>query len=131
MSMEFGFAVVPFKEDGGIWDLYTEESDFKEPKPGVTFPELINGEILSKGLNIAGITSINNQTDGLFFELTDGVDNGYRYRLLEPHRELLRVLSYAAARMNGELERRLLETITKNADQLLEKYSDQAAILIY
>ncbi|MDO8622080.1 MAG: hypothetical protein Q7R80_02520 [bacterium] len=136
--MDFMFAVVPFGHDGQMDELHGEVpnlGDFTEHlKDGVlvlkTKDEDEIPSPLGLSINITGIENVNQETGGAFLQLTNGTLN-QRYVLLAPRREALDRLRAAIPAMGSEFRRKFLEVFVRNADAALERYGNNAAILIF
>lgn len=137
MSMEFGFAIVPFKQDGYLSELFEDESDMEVLREGVVFLGTKGADDLSigyLGFNILGVRVMNEMTQGAFLELCKGSEN-QRYILLEPckkHLVRLREMLPSLPEDIGwqrELKKRLA-CLLDNADTYLAD-STQVAMLIY
>ena len=138
MSMEFGFAVVPFKQDGHMHELFKDKPDVDDPKEGVVILSTKGENDLSigyLGLNISGVRAMNEMTQGAFLELCDGNEN-QRYIFLEPRKQLLARLREMLPNLpedigwQGELKKRLT-CLLDNADACLNKHGARAVMLIY
>lgn len=133
MSMEFGFAAVPFSKDGYLDELFKDD----KPREGVIFLETKGASLPLGylGINIAGVDEVNEMTQGAFFELCDS-DENQRYILLEPRRQNLARLCEMLPNLPEDTgwQREFkgwLACLLDNADAYLVQYGEQAALLIY
>ena len=130
MSIEFGWAVVPFDEEGHILDLYNEDDT---PKEGVILLE--SGKIDYPGFNNRGFAEANQLVQGTLADLCDG-DANQRYVLLANRREQLAKLEEALAILNQPQTAdsraiNCLNWLVGNTRRILDEYGSQAALLIY
>ena len=138
MSMEFGFADVPFKQDGYMHELFKDETDVGDPKEGVVLLDTKGEDGLSIDylvLNISGVRAMNEMTQGVFLELCEG-DENQRYILLEPRKQYLARLREMLPNLpedigwQRELKKRLA-CLLDNTDAYLAEHRARAAMLIY
>jgi hypothetical protein len=130
-SLDFSFCKVPYDLDGDLRDIYDEDGKEKE---GIENMEEIDiASIPSpKGLslNVSGMNNVNSDTGGVFLHFLGG-GVGQRYILLKNKRKELEALRSNANRVTDEFRRKFLEVFIKNADLAIEKYGDNAAILLF
>ncbi|PIR89629.1 MAG: hypothetical protein COU07_01930 [Candidatus Harrisonbacteria bacterium CG10_big_fil_rev_8_21_14_0_10_40_38] len=136
--MKFGFAAVPFKQDGYMHELFKDEPGVDDPKEGVVLLDTKGEDDLSigyLGFNIYGVRAMNEMTQGAFLELCEG-DENQRYILLEPRKQHLARLREMLPNLpedigwQRELKKRLA-CLLDNTDAYLAEHGARAVMLIY
>ncbi|GEM_PF-6219625 len=140
MSVELGFAVVPFGTDnGGINELYYGQvpegggiaDDLKE---GVVFLQTENEDTIPEwprlSLNQTGIDNVDNETNGAFRALIGGTLN-LRYVKLEPRREYVEQLRAAIPNMGTDFRRAFVKVLVENIDEVIREHGSKAALLVF
>jgi len=125
MGLHFEFAKVPHTQDGDYEDIFTHDHD---PKPGVEIMEAVT-EV--EDISLSGFTTLNNMTSGALKKLCGGETNS-RFVLLQPRAQylesIIRTLRDPPTDPFYLLPR--LEAICRNATACLERYGEQAAMII-
>ena len=131
-SLNFGFLRVPFDVDGVIDELYDVKNK-RIKKSGVENMKEIEVDSIpghyGMHLNSSDVSEINNETNGALLRFIKGGEGG-RYILLAGRENDLEKLRSYITKVSNEFNHKFLEVFVKNADLAIEKYGEQAALII-